>query len=86
MARELWLKGYAVKVIQPLEKAKPLTQAHQTYGCAIGIPCLETEEEWLETDLIIDGLFGFGLTRPIEGSLAKLVQAINQNSISCRQH
>jgi NAD(P)H-hydrate epimerase len=31
-----------------------------------------------EVDLVIDALFGTGLTRPIEGDLVKLVEAINQ--------
>ncbi|MBN2215302.1 MAG: NAD(P)H-hydrate dehydratase [Bacteroidales bacterium] len=32
-----------------------------------------------ETDLVIDGLFGSGLTRPLEGLAARLVRHINQS-------
>ncbi len=44
---------------------------------------LKNENDFPETnedDLIVDALFGSGLTRPIEGMTAKIIQLINQSS------
>lgn len=38
-------------------------------------------ENWRQRDLVIDGLFGIGLTRPVAGLYRTLVEAIN--SLSC---
>ncbi|MEM9136850.1 MAG: NAD(P)H-hydrate dehydratase [Cyanobacteria bacterium P01_F01_bin.42] len=80
VARELWERGYRVKLHRPLKKAKDLTQSHCNYALYLGIPEISELEEWLRADCIIDGLFGFGLERPIEGSLAATVEQINRSS------
>ena len=41
------------------------------------IKCIEDFPEINENDIIIDGLFGSGLTRPLEGLAAEIVQKIN---------
>ncbi len=81
VARELYLQGYAVCFSRPLEKGKELTQAHLDYGISLGIPVLETVEGLLDCDVIIDGLFGFGMTRPLSGDLATAVETLNQGSL-----
>ncbi len=43
---------------------------------------LETEEDFPETDeddILVDALFGSGLTRPLEGFLAKVIELMNQS-------
>ncbi len=81
VARELHLKGYQVCLYRPLQKAKELTQAHLDYAQSLGIPIVETVQDLANCDLIIDGLFGFGMTRALEGDLATAVDTINQWSI-----
>ena len=80
VGRELWEQGYQVKLFRPFPHAKPLTEKHAAYAQHLGIPVLDFES-WLNSDVIIDGLFGFGLTRPITGDLAGFMQQINQSNI-----
>jgi NAD(P)H-hydrate epimerase len=79
IARELHLQGYSVYIYAPLaEKAKELTAQHCQYAQEIGINLVTEIEELNHCDLIIDGLFGFGLTRTITGKLAEMIEQINQ--------
>ncbi|MCC5898140.1 MAG: NAD(P)H-hydrate dehydratase [Phormidium sp. BM_Day4_Bin.17] len=78
VARELWFQGYPVSIYRPLDKAKPLTQAHFDYAKSLGIPIVDTWQELHGCQVILDGLFGFGQTRPIEGKLADLITWVNQ--------
>ena len=80
MARELWLAGYEVVWYAPLAKAKPLTQAHQRYAHHLGIPQLPTMAALADCTVVIDGLFGFGLDRPITGELAGVINTLNAAS------
>lgn len=84
VARELHLNGYDVVIYGPFEQQKPLTAAHSRYCRSLGIPWYETWHE-LETSLgprspILDGLFGFGLSRPLSGEIAATVERINQSN------
>ncbi|NBD15303.1 MAG: NAD(P)H-hydrate dehydratase [Cyanobacteria bacterium] len=81
VARELHLKGYQVCLYRPLQKGKELTQAHLDYAQSLGIPIVEKVQDLANCNLIIDGLFGFGMTRALEGDLATAVDTINQWSI-----
>jgi len=81
VARELHLKGYEVKLYRPLVKGKELTQAHYDYAISLGIPVSQAIERLSECEVIIDGLFGFGMTRSLAGDLAVAVEAINHWSI-----
>ncbi len=78
VARELHLQGYLVKLCCPLSKFKPLTESHYQYALSLGIPSSDQIETLLDCDLIIDGLFGFGLEREITGSLTDLINQLNQ--------
>ena len=40
-------------------------------------PMLDPQDPWPEADLIVDGLFGIGLARPLEGVAADLVRRVN---------
>ena len=81
VARELHLKGYEVRLYRPLVKGKELTQAHYDYAISLGIPVSQAIEGLSECEVIIDGLFGFGMTRSLTGDLAAAVGAINHWSI-----
>ena len=78
VARELFFRGYEVTCYQPLPKLKPLTATHAQYVASVGIPFVDRVEEWATCDLIIDGLFGFGLNRELTGAITHTVDAINR--------
>jgi NAD(P)H-hydrate epimerase len=83
MARELASAGYGVQIISPFERHKSLTADHLRYAQALGLPITQStqtpsrSDSWPTVNLWIDGLFGFGLERPIEGAVADLIAAIN---------
>jgi NAD(P)H-hydrate epimerase len=83
MARDLAHAGYGVQIISPFERHKSLTADHLRYVRALGLPITPSTptpippDSWPTVDLWIDGLFGFGLERPIEGAVADLIAAIN---------
>ena len=77
VARELSLVGYRVKVYRPITKLKDLTASHARYVASLDIPFSEEIDPLEECQLIIDGLFGFGLTRPLEGKIAEAVNKLN---------
>ena len=92
VARELWFRGFSVQIFHPFEKRKPLTQDHWNYARTIGIPITQSVEDLLQTPeipafnpppnpnlIIIDGLFGFGLERPITGDLATAIAHLNES-------
>lgn len=81
IARELFLKNYEVKIYQPLPKLKDLTAFHRQYAKFLNINFVENINDLSNCDLIIDGLFGFGLERKIEGNLANDLNALNTWSI-----
>lgn len=79
-ARELHFKGYTVAIYRPFSKLKELTASHAQYCDRLGIPAVEQVESLQDCDLLIDGLFGFGLERSLEGEAAAIVNQINQSS------
>lgn len=78
VARELAAQGYEVQVYSPMSRLKPLTADHLRYLDYLSIPIAEAVAAMGPCDLLIDGLFGFGLERPIEGAIADVVAAINR--------
>lgn len=78
VARELHLSGYQVRLYQPFDRLKALTAAHFQYATSLGIAQVETIEALQSCDLLVDGLFGFGLTRSITGELAAAIDQLNQ--------
>lgn len=77
VARELHLRGYWVAVYLPFERRKELTDRHAQYATSLGIPVSADLEPVLAADWIVDGLFGFGLERAIEGELATAIARVN---------
>ena len=76
-ARELWLAGYKVQVFHPFERRKELTDTHARYAQALAIPFSSSLDDLKDCDLLIDGFFGFGLERPLEGTLAQAICEVN---------
>lgn len=77
VARELWHRGYAVTLWQPFDRLKPLTADHARYARFLGIPFVQTVAALQEVNLIVDGLFGFGLERELTGELTHSINQIN---------
>ncbi|EKD06858.1 bifunctional ADP-dependent NAD(P)H-hydrate dehydratase/NAD(P)H-hydrate epimerase [Limnospira platensis] len=77
VARELLYRGYRVLLYSPFSKHKPLTADHFRYAASLGIEIVEAIAQLADCDLIIDGMFGFGLERPIQGDLAQIVETVN---------
>ncbi|CAD5910808.1 Bifunctional NAD(P)H-hydrate repair enzyme Nnr [Planktothrix tepida] len=77
VARELYFLGYPIIIYSPFSKRKELTEAHANYAVSLGIPVSSNIEELQTCDVLIDGLFGFGLERPIAGELANAIDTIN---------
>lgn len=77
VARELHFKGYAVSLYSPFSKLKELTAQHQRYCQSLSIPFVETVEALQTCDVLIDGLFGFGLERSLTDLIADAVNQIN---------
>lgn len=78
VARELHFKGYEVAIYRPLSKCKDLTGQHAEYVASLGIPFYEKIDPLKGCDLLIDGLFGFGLERPIKDAIAEGIDRLNQ--------
>jgi ADP-dependent NAD(P)H-hydrate dehydratase / NAD(P)H-hydrate epimerase len=78
VARELFFRGYQVQIYQPFECRKELTAAHaQVARSLLSIPCCTAIEELYTCDVLIDGLFGFGLERELEGAIATAIHTLN---------
>ncbi len=77
IARELYLAGYQVQVYRPFFKLKELTANHANYVASLGITFYEDIQPLSHCQLIIDGLFGFGLTRNLPDNIIKAIELIN---------
>lgn len=76
IARELHHQGRQVKIYTPFTKSKPLTRVHGCYAKSLGIPFVSLEA-LQDCDLLIDGIFGFGLERDVVGDVAIAINTIN---------
>lgn len=77
IARELYLANYSVKIFLPFAKLKSLTTQHFEYAKSLGIDFYQEIEPLQHCQLLIDGLFGFGLTRELPPNIAKVVDLVN---------
>lgn len=77
IARELHFRGYQISVCAPISQLKELTNNHAQYAKSLGIPFFLNISQLKNCDLLIDGLFGFGLEREITGDLATTIETIN---------
>ena len=65
VARELAVQGYQVQVCSSADRLKPLTADHLRFVEYLGIPVVKTVAGLTPYDVLIDGLFGFGLERSV---------------------
>lgn len=77
IARELHWQGYRVQLFVPFQELKPLTAAHAEYVQSIGIPISPHLVSLQHCQVLVDGLFGFGLQRQLTGAIATTVDTIN---------
>lgn len=77
VARELTEAGYRVLRHESFQRFKDLTSAHRRYADHLGVEVTSNEKDLQTCSVIIDGLFGFGLSRPVEGAIANLIDQIN---------
>jgi ADP-dependent NAD(P)H-hydrate dehydratase / NAD(P)H-hydrate epimerase len=78
VARELHFQGYTIKLYSPFTKFKDLTALHANYAASLGIPSYSEIEVLQTCEILIDGLFGFGLEQKLEESIAAVVDRINE--------
>lgn len=77
IARELFLQGYPITVYCPFQKLKELTANHLNYLKSLGVNFTNNIDDLKNCNLLIDGLFGFGLEREIIGELADQINLVN---------
>ncbi|MBP0017448.1 MAG: NAD(P)H-hydrate dehydratase [Cyanobacteria bacterium SBLK] len=80
VARELFLQGYDISIYAPFDRCKELTVSHAKYAISLGIPCHTRVESLSDRHFLIDGLFGFGLTREITGEVARSLHWLNETN------
>lgn len=78
VARELYFMGYDIQLYRPLTKSKELTQNHARYVESLGLTFCKSVEPLQDCDLLIDGLFGFGLERTLDSPVSDVIDQINQ--------
>lgn len=77
VARELAMRGHEVSVWSPLGKSKYEAAAiHASYASVF----LHLVERPIETDVIIDALFGVGLSGPVTGHAREVIEWVNRQS------
>jgi ADP-dependent NAD(P)H-hydrate dehydratase / NAD(P)H-hydrate epimerase len=77
VARELHFKGYKVAIYSPTSQFKELTAHHWNYVNSLSLPSHLEVEPLQTSDLLIDGLFGFGLERCLTDPIAPLIDRVN---------
>lgn len=79
--RILYLQGYHVAILLPFEREKCSEQMKTQLTIAenIGIS-IDNSSSIHEYNIIIDGIFGIGLSKPIEGKMVDLINEINEGS------
>lgn len=78
VARELYFRGYQISVYLPFSRLKELTEQHAGYVRSLGIEVSDRVEALEPCDLLVDGLFGFGLNRNLDGPIATAINQVNQ--------
>ncbi len=77
VARELYLAGYQIRVYRPFFKLKELTANHANYVASLGVTFYEEIQPLKDCQLLIDGLFGFGLTRDLPENIVQAIDLID---------
>ncbi|OCR01878.1 bifunctional ADP-dependent (S)-NAD(P)H-hydrate dehydratase/NAD(P)H-hydrate epimerase [Oscillatoriales cyanobacterium USR001] len=77
VARELHFQGCQIIVYCPFVKLKELTGFHAQYVQSLNIPYFDDIAKLKDCDLLIDGLFGFGLDRELSPPISTAIDQIN---------
>jgi ADP-dependent NAD(P)H-hydrate dehydratase / NAD(P)H-hydrate epimerase len=77
VARELHVQGYKVQVFHPFQHRKELTDQHWQFADHLGIAQTTQVNDLQACDVLLDGLFGFGLEKPLTGDVAAAIAHIN---------
>ena len=79
--RILYLQGYHVAILLAFDREKCSEQMNSQLTIAenLGIS-IDNSTNLYEYNIIIDALFGIGLSKPITGSLAELIHRINEGN------
>jgi ADP-dependent NAD(P)H-hydrate dehydratase / NAD(P)H-hydrate epimerase len=77
VARELHLQGYQVTLYRSPLAAKDLTEQHWLYTTSLGLEVVTDPADLARSEVIIEGLFGLGLNRSIEGHLRAVIDTVN---------
>jgi ADP-dependent NAD(P)H-hydrate dehydratase / NAD(P)H-hydrate epimerase len=75
VARELHLQGYRVLLYAPQRNFKELTEQHWRYTTSLGLKAVTEAAALADCDVLIEGLFGFGLNRSRSVSFAESLQS-----------
>lgn len=78
VARELHFQGNEVVIYCPFSKLKELTSQHAQYAESLSIPRVDQIDRLQDCDLLVDGLFGFGLERTLADPIAPAIDQLNQ--------
>lgn len=81
-AKYLKNKGYDIRVglVGDFRKITPLTQNALESAVSAGIEAETFDKEYLlQSDVVIDAIFGVGLKRDIEGEIADVIKEINNS-------
>ncbi|MBW4551853.1 MAG: NAD(P)H-hydrate dehydratase [Aphanocapsa sp. GSE-SYN-MK-11-07L] len=77
VARELHCQGYPVQIYHPFQHRKDLTDQHRQFAAHLGIAVVNQVSDLQACDVVLDGLFGFGLEKPPIGEIAAAIAQIN---------
>lgn len=84
-ARHLQLRGTAVEVIETTPSARLSGDAASARARALAVGVRVTRELAVQRgDLVVDALFGTGLSRPVEGQAASWIEAIRRSRPDAR--
>jgi ADP-dependent NAD(P)H-hydrate dehydratase / NAD(P)H-hydrate epimerase len=78
VARELHAHGYQVVLFSPSTQLKDLTAKHYQYATSLEITTVADVAELKNCQVILDGIFGFGLDRQLSETLVTIITAINR--------
>jgi ADP-dependent NAD(P)H-hydrate dehydratase / NAD(P)H-hydrate epimerase len=78
VARELHFQGYRVVLFSTSDRLKDLTANHYQYVTSLGIATVKHAAELENCQVILDGMFGFGLDRPLNSHHSQIVAALDR--------
>jgi ADP-dependent NAD(P)H-hydrate dehydratase / NAD(P)H-hydrate epimerase len=78
VARELHWRGYQVVLYGTSDRLKDLTTHHYQYVTHLGLVRFASIADLADCDVLLDGIFGYGLSRELSAELVIAITAINQ--------